>query len=322
MMRNKRRAGALLLAAALLMSQAACMNLAGLRKFTEESVKAGLKFKALSQDPYRSCASELYYQKLKSGSFVRPGATAGDASTIAVFDTPAAFLATVAPEQRRACEELKTNWGHFRSANKVLMTYLYVMGTLAADEVASTDDEFGSVKSSLSGIPGGANPILGAALNLANTLTNAILDGKRRRAIRRAVTSGNGDIAAIADGLSNGLLVYEEQLRREKAMMQEAYAFALAAHKKFNAGAGAGADAYDPFLALSNGRNLEAEVQVINAKIKASEAYREVLSGIKRGHQELYAEAQQGFSQKNVVRIALKYAPAIQSNYDELAKVF
>lgn len=202
------------------------------------------------------------------------------------------------------------------------MTYLYVMGTLAADSVASTDDEFAAVKSSLSGIPGGGNAMLGAALSLANTVTNALLDGKRRRAISRAVKESNDEIAPITEGLGNALLAYEEQLRREKAMMRESYDFALAGHIKFSAAGGGAAGAHDPFLALANGRDLEAETQIINAKIKASEAYREVLAGIRKGHQELYNEAQQGFSQKNVVRVALKYAPAIQSNYDELAKAF
>ena len=54
----------------------------------------------------------------------------------------------------------------------------------------------------------------------------------------------------------------------------------------------------------------------------AAEGYQGVLANIKQGHRELNQEAQNKFNAKNVVRIALKYAPAIQSNFDDLAKAF
>ena len=50
-------------------SQIACVDLAGLRKFTDKSVEAGSKFKGIMNDSYRSCAIELYYTKAKTSDF-------------------------------------------------------------------------------------------------------------------------------------------------------------------------------------------------------------------------------------------------------------
>jgi hypothetical protein len=289
--RNKLVCG---LIAVVLFTQTSCMDLVGLRKFTDETVKAGTKFKALSQDIYRSCAREIYYQRVKTGGF----------TNIPRFDSPDAFLVTV-PDRRKPCDDFKREFANFKNANKILMTYFYVMGQLAADDVANADDEFKGAKDALSGVAG-----FNTALNIGNTITNILLDSARRKGIKKAVINTNTDIGALTDSLSNAMDNYIAQLNAEKSRLIEVYDFAVAQHLS------------EPLIIIPNSINLDNEIQNINTKIKAAEAYKEVLAGIKKGHQDLYAEAQRGFNQKQVVKIALQYAPAIQSNFDELAKAF
>jgi len=312
---KQRRRVVQLVAVCLLLAQASCANLTALRKFTDESVKAGAKFKELAADSYRTCAIGLYYQGIKSHRYKR----------IELFDSPSSYLASIGEEEltlldgAKECEKQKSNWKNFEAANKVLITYLYVMGQLAADDIATTDDEFTAVRGAISGIPNGDNPILAAALGLSNTIANMLLDGKRRSAIKAAVLKSNEDIGKLSDELTKALEIYIEKLKNEKNALKGVYEFALAEYQSSLPNNG---NSNDPFLVLSKQDSVEADFQKVNSKIKAAQAYQKVLSGIKKGHQELYEEAQKGFDLKNAVRIALKYTPSIQSNYNDLAKAF
>jgi hypothetical protein len=314
----------------LILTQTSCMDLVGLRKFTEETVKAGSKFKAISQDPYRNCAIRKYYQKTKNDKF----------KTIMVFNSPDEYLKTVSAADRKDCEDRKAKWKNFQEANKILVTYFYVMGTLAADDIANTDDEFGAIKGHVATLSG-SDPFYAAVLGVANTITNILADAKRRKGIKRAILDSNGSVTAVTTGLSNALDEYTTGLEREREELILMYQEALNTSKVFdrekccqnradNCRTEGGANnpnvcvfEFTDALAMLTSRNtVEAEVQQINTKITAARAYQKVLLGVRNGHNELFQEAQKGFDTKQAVRIALKYAPAIQTNFDELSAAF
>ena len=314
----------------LVLTQTSCMDLAGLRKFTEESVKAGTKFNAISQDPYRNCAMRKYYRKTLDDDF----------RSFIIFNSPDAFLSTLPAAERRVCEERKAKWANFQKANKILVTYFYVMGTLAADEVANTDDEFSLIKAEVATLSGG-DPLFAAALGIANTLTNILVDAKRRKAIKEAIIDSNGNVTAVTSQLSTALDGYATELENEREELILMYDEALGFSKQLNrerccqnrADNCKNANGtnnpnvcvfeFTDALALLSSRDaIEANVQQINTKITAARAYQKVLLGIRNGHNELFQEAQRGFNTKQAVRIALKYAPSIQSNFDELSAAF
>jgi hypothetical protein len=316
--------------AILLLTQTSCMDLAGLRKFTDSSVEAGKKFKALSQDPYRNCAIRVYYQETKDDKF----------RTIKVFSSPAEYLKTADPTDRQDCERRKERWANLQEANKILMTYLYVMGTLAADDVANTDSQFTTIKGHVSTLSG-SDPIFSAAFGIANTITNILLDSKRRKGIKNAILDSNGNVTTVTIKLSEALDGYIIELEREREDLILMYAEALAVKNEFNRELccqnradrcknAEGSDnpnvcvfRFNDALALLSSRSLvETEAQSINAKIKAAKAYQKVLMEIRDGHNELFLEAQRGFNDKQAIKIALKYAPAIQDNFDELVAAF
>lgn len=316
--------------AIILLSQTACMNLAGLKKFTDSSVEAGKKFKGLSQDPYRNCAIKVYYQETKDNQF----------KTIKVFNSPAEYLKTADAADRKTCEDIKANWANFQEANKVLMTYLYVMGTLAADDVANTDSQFDAIKGHVSTLSSG-DPYFQAVLGIANTITNILLDAKRRKGIKNAIIDSNGNITTVTLGLSNALDTYITGLEREKEELILMYTEGLAINKEYNremccqnrADKCKNANGsnnlsvcvfeFNDALAMLSSRSaVETDAQTINTKINAAKAYQKILKEIRDGHNELFQEAQKGFNEKQAIKIALKYAPAIQDNFDELFAAF
>jgi hypothetical protein len=288
------------------------VDLVGLRKFTDESVKAGAKFNDLSQDIYRACAVELYYQKYRMSRF----------TAISIFESPDVFLGTLPARERVECETAKKLWGNFAAANKVLMSYLYVMGQLAGDDIANADAGFKAAKNSIASLPRGSDPIIAPTLNIANTITNILMDAERQKAIKKVLIQNNGDVRSLTAKLSKALITYIVWLEKEKAALTNMYNFALANHQSFNRQIQVKPIPSDALLVLSASANLEIEVQKINAKIRAAKAYQNLLTNIKDGHRELYEEALYGFNKKVAVRIALKYAPAIQANFDDINKAF
>lgn len=314
----------------ILLSQMACTDLAGLKNFTDSSVEAGKKFKVLSQDPYRNCAVRIYYQETKDSQF----------KTIKIFNSPAEYLKTASAADRKDCEDISQNWANFQEANKILMTYFYVMGTLAADDVANTDSQFGAIKGHVSTLSGG-DPYFQAVLGIANTITNTMLDAKRRKGIRRAIIEGNGNITAVTLGLSKALDTQIAGLTREKEELILMYKEGLAINKEYNRemccqnradkcknangsnNSSVCAFEFNDALAMLSSRSaVETNVQTIDTKINAAKAYQNILKEILDGHNELFQEAQKGFNEKQAIKIALKYAPAIQDNFDELVAAF
>ncbi len=294
------------LACILVLSQTGCLDLAGLRKFTDESVKAGAKFKDLAADNYRSCAAELYYLEVRGSEF----------GSIRIFESPDTFLATLPADRRAACTEVKDASVNFTAANKILMTYLYVMGQLAGDNVASADKQFEDVKTALEGLPGTSPPEMSAALSIANTITNIFLDAQRQKAIKKGLLESDASVGIVTDGLTKYLTAYVTRLESERDSLKGMYDFALR-HQTTASAASASA-----LLVVASSANLGAEVQRINAKIKAAKAYQKALAGVRDGHRELFQLAGRGFNKKAALQIALKYGPAIQENYDEIVKAF
>lgn len=302
------------------LAQTACIDLAGLRKFTDSSVEAGKKFKELAADKYRSCAAELYFLDTRGRGF----------NEIRLFESPDSFLTkdTVPAARKQQCEQVKIDSAKFVAANKVLMTYLYVMGQLAGDNVANTDKEFKAAKDALEGLPGGGDPIVGAALSIANTITNIFMDVQRQKAIKKAVLENEKHIGAVTGGLSRYLTTYISQLENERGAAISMYEFALAGHIEFNSARTLKTPTQDPPIqydalnVVAATSQLELEVAKLNGRIKGAKAFQKVLQDITEGHTELYAEAQRGFNKKQAVRIALKYAPSIQTSYDDIVKAF
>ncbi|MGE3466527.1 MAG: hypothetical protein AB7J13_06300 [Pyrinomonadaceae bacterium] len=295
-----------LLALLLVVLQTGCVDLAGLRKFTDESVKAGSKFKDLAADNYRSCASQLYYLEVRGGNF----------DSIKIFESPDIFLATLPADRRGICTEVKDASVNFIGANKILMTYLYVMGQLAGDSVASTDKQFEEFRTALEGLPGNRPPEISAALSIANTITNILIDAQRQKAIKKALRETDESVEALTEGLARYLTVYVTRLENEREEIKRMFAFA---HRHQMAAPNPSANA---LLVVSSSAKLDADVQRINSKINAAKAYQKALSGIRDGHRELYDLAGRGFNKKVALQIALKYGPAIQENYEEIVKAF
>jgi hypothetical protein len=302
----------LLLIAFIAFSQTACVNLVGLREFIDKSVKAGSKFKGIINDSYRSCAVALYYRRAITTEF----------EDFKPFDSPKAFLDTVPEMQKRECERTSESAKNFIGANKVLMTYLYVMGQLAGDGLTNTDEEFTALRGAIAEIPGGDNAIVAPAINLANTITNIILESKRQKALKEIISRNNGNVTTLILELSKSLDIYLERLDREKNRLKEMHETANNLHISLYRTTDETKPKFDALQILSGGSSLEDKIQKINEKISAAKAYKEILSSIQKGHQELYVEANRGFNKKNAVRIALKYAPSIQTNYDEIIKIF
>ncbi len=126
------RATVAALIAAVLVTQLACIDLAGLRKFTDASVKAGSKFTELSTDTYRSCGAEAYYTNYR----------VEEIDEIHVLEGPDSYFDMLSPETRQQCVNLKDDAANFAAANKMLVTYLYVLGQIASVDAASTEAEF------------------------------------------------------------------------------------------------------------------------------------------------------------------------------------
>lgn len=316
--------------AMLVLTQTNCINLVGLRKFTDSSVEAGKKFKTLSQDTYRNCAMRTYYQETKDNRF----------KIIKVFISPSEYLKTVDPADKRLCDERKAKWENLQEANKILVTYLYVMGTLAADDVANTDSQFAVIKGHVTTLTG-SDPIYSAALGVANTITNILLDAKRRKGIKKAILVSNGDVTTITTKLSDALDGYITELERENDELRLMYEEALSTSNAYNremccqnradnCKTPSGSDnpnvcvfRFSNALAMLSSRNaVETNAQDINSKITAAKAYQKILIEIRNGHNELFQSAQKGFDDKEAVKIALKYAPAIQDNFAELFAAF
>lgn len=303
------------------LTQSGCIDLAGLRKFTDSSVEAGKKFKELAADRYRSCASELYFLDVRARGFER----------IRLFESPDEFLKSQPAARKKQCDDGKSDSAKFVAANKVLMTYLYIMGQLAGDNVANTDKEFKDAKSALEGIPGGGDAFVGAALTVANTITNIFMDIQRQKAIKKAVLENEKHIGEVTRGLSRYLDTYITQLENERTAAKLMYEFALAEHIEFNSARAIKPVPmmtpmpdppiqFDALAVVAGTGQLETEIGKLNSRIKAAKAFQKVLQEITEGHTELYAEAQRGFNKKRAVQIALKYAPSIQSSYDEIVK--
>lgn len=333
----------LLLIVFVTLSQTACVDLAGLRKFTDSSVEAGSKFKGIMSDSYRSCAMELYYIKAETDNF----------NNLTPFVSAKEFLDANPSEGGQLCETSKQNAKNFIFANKVLMTYLYVMGQLAGDGLTNTDDEFDKLKTAFGQIPGGGDPLVATSFNLANTITNIIVQSKQQKALKETISQNNGNITSLTNGLSTLLDTYLTRLAAEKNRLKQMYGQANQLHITFNRRNRQSENSlnriedliktipgvrpqaqpiqnnaemlnpdYDALQVLNSNAALETEIKNIDAKIGAAEAYKEVLSSIQQGHQDLYVEANKGFKKKEAIRIALKYAPSIQKNYDEIIKVF
>ncbi len=163
--------------------------------------------------------------------------------------------------------------------------------------------------------------MVGAALAIGNTITNLILDAKRRKAIDKTVRASNRDVGIVADRLAFWLDIYIDMLGREKKSLSTMYAFGLSRHHSLVRGV-KGSASTDPLVGILATRSLTNEVLVLSAKIKAANAYKDALSKIKAGHQELFDQAQKGLDNKTILQIAEKYAPAIQADYEALNKAF
>lgn len=301
-----------LLASVMVLLQTACLDLVGLKEFTDESVKAGAKFKELAVDNHRSCASEVYYETLRNSDFRQ----------IRIFESADTFMASLPGDQQNKCAGLETSAANFVAANKILMTYLYVMGRLAGDDVASADKQFKEMKDALDGLPGTSPPEFTAALSIANTITNILLESQRQKAIKKAILASDADVKTVTEGISDYLKVYIERLERERDDgIKRAYRAALNHHEAFNASFG-GSPRSDALTVMTGTVQIEAAVQTLNTRIRAAKAYQKVLADVRDGHHELFVEAERGFNRKAAIRIALKYGPSIEENFEELKKAF
>lgn len=300
----------LCLIAAFVIVQTGCVDLTALREFTDESVKAGKVFKSIAEDSYRSCAKTRYFEQFRKKAF----------KDIDIFVSADEYLEGN-KEAAAICSKDKENATKFVTVNKILMTYLYVLGDLAGDDVGKTGVAFDNAQEELANISGTPNPTISAAASIAKTLATIAQDSKRQNAIRNGIIHTDESIKGLTEGISEYLGIYIDTLKAERNSAEATYKLALKhqeeLHKQID-----GKPQSDALLVVLSSAQLNVEVQDINAKITAAKAYQKVLSEIRDGHHELFEVANSGFKKRDAIRIALKYGPAIKESYDSVKKAF
>ncbi len=145
--------------------------------------------------------------------------------------------------------------------------------------------------------------MVGAALSVANTITNIFMDIQRQKAIKKALVENEKHIGDVTRGLSRYLDTYIKRLENERGAARSMYEFALARHVEFNSArvvklvppippAPEPPIQFDALAVLTGTNQFETELSKLNGKMNAARAYQKVLQEVTEGHTELFAEAQ------------------------------
>jgi hypothetical protein len=293
-----------------------CVELESIRKFAETSAVVGQKFPVLSSDVYGSCTRKYKYRFYRDVNF--NASQIGDIDKLQQEANLEGLTTTAPPgavQAEKDCRRFKEIAPSVVLLNKALVEYMKTMGDLAADDLTSYDKKLDALATAVSDGSFFNDTEVTAGKSLAKFVLDATTNFYRRKKLKTAIETRNGDVKTLTDALKrfvgqNYILALQDEQRQldnyHKANIQE--------HQDRAGNA-------DPLAVTSAKTMWDAERQRLQERISAAEAYVKILDNVAQGHQKLY-DSRNNLDTKETRQTALQYARAIEGLVEDFRKAF
>src|SRR5205085_8352556 len=296
----------------------ACIDLSAISKFADSATEAGQRFPKLAADLIASCVRQHVLQDLRDAKFapVELDRIAHPAADSAEMQQATARCQNYADQQQRLTE-----------ANAVLIAYLKTMADLASDKLTDHDKSLDALGTSFTGANIFNEPEVNAVKGLAKLLSKATSDFYRRNKLKSAIEQENDDVQKLTAALKRIVIQnYVTQLDTERDQLRSFYRSSIQEHQKYAdalvkpAGGESGVP-QDPLPVIQVKQLWDRDVNDIDEKIAAANAYAKLLDNVATAHQKLY-ESRNKLSSKEAIQIASQYSKSIQSLVADFRKAF
>jgi hypothetical protein len=204
------------------------------------------------------------------------------------------------------CKKLAISEPGILKAQEVLLDYMAALKSLAGDQGVTYGKKLDGLSDDLSK-SGLDSKQVSAVASLAKKLTDAALNGYRRKELAGLIGSTNDDVQVLTHALKTIVDTdYKRELSLEREGAQEYYQSAL---KKY--------ETNEPLAAIAVRRELQEADATVNGKEQAADAYGKIMDDIATGHQKLYESRGKWTTQSLINDVG----PIIKDLYESTQKV-
>ncbi|HVF39752.1 MAG TPA: hypothetical protein VM939_07620 [Gemmatimonadaceae bacterium] len=212
---------------------------------------------------------------------------------------------------RGRCAARDTAVAAVLSVNRVLSAYFSALSALADDKIVSADKELGTLATTLVSKAGMNQGQVSAVRAVVDYLSSGVMDGRRRSALTRAITTQNSNVTLIADGLDEIVQRdFQQILRTEEQGTNSFYRAVLLEGRD-----------REPVAAALLMDQRDDRVAALKTRQANLDDYRKALGTIKSGHHKLYA-SRNNLKAKALAGELADHAKSLEKIAQQLEKAF